>query len=507
MELWEKKGVPVEVVKGVVVPTAATFTTTLPTAFNGVYCRGAACQYRATTSKMPHMALGSGSEDDETQGAATQLEFCRGLGCPRKRGWPSNAPLDEFALNCAHLFANFGSGLKGNAFTRKAGEVHASFMTACKARVGMMEAGECPRYADVFLAALAPKIDQVTVGETKDVCTDAYFFVKSVKQAQIDLQLITVPVAHATVDVADAAGAVMLKQFSDVDAAGPCSKRGQAWHQWNLRRANHAPFIVDDVMHAPSYVQESSQGGLSNCSGTAVARPQGQTMYQIKPGSPDGQVPPIEISGTMFLHCVDQMSEITEATPQSAPLTVAKAKNWCNWQASSNRPEWDVQTCVGIAELLAFAVRTDLGSSNPVSPQQVCKSLFLATGTVHRVEQIVTSAWRKSTRGAAPTGPVPPSDKDADVKEWLDGVSRSTEAVHAKLQAQQAAIDTVNDAKKAVEKWQTEVHSMKAGPVFPDSSDFKPASNKKLQNHAFLATRVWRLPVVIASSEGAVGVQ
>jgi len=273
-------------------------------------------------------------------------------------------------------------------------------------------------------------------------------------------------------------GALMLKQDTAL-SAGPCSPRGQAWHQWNLRRSNHILLHRRPADEPVSLVQEKQV--LPNCTGTAHPRPQSSTMYQIKPATNGGRMPPIEITGTLFSHCVDQFREITEDFPQSGSLTVVKAKDWCNWQAANTHPEWSVHTCVGITQLLAFAVRENLNSMDAVPPQQVCKKLFLAAGTVHRVGQIVELAWKASTRGAMISGPIPPSPDDPEVKQWLEDSNRRTQKVRAMLQAQQNAMKAAAAAKKAVKSWKMEVHSLKAGPVFPDSSDFRPLPTQQLR--------------------------
>jgi len=333
-----------------------------------------------------------------------------------------------------------------------------------------------------FMAMLKNLRNVIMAGVKDQTHKEILGRLKSAKQAEIDLELVMLP----TEQEGDSSGSLMLKQQLTA-SAGPCSQRGQAWHRWNLRRSSHILLHGRKDDQPLSYIQEQSSGGvgqslaLPNCTGVVHPRPQSATMYQIKPVSNGGRLPPIEVSGTIFLHCVDQITEIIEAVPQSGPVTVVKAKDWCNWQAANNHPEWGVHTCVGIAQLLAFAVREDLNSMDTVAPQQICKKLFLAAGTVHRVDKIVELAWKASTRGAMITGPVPPSPDDPEVKQWLDESSKRTAKVRAMLQAQKNAIAAAAAAKKAVKSWKTEVHSLKAGPVFPDSADFQPMPNRQLR--------------------------
>lgn len=137
----------------------------------------------------------------------------------------------------------------------------------------------------------------------------------------------------------------------------------------------------------------------------------GESKYQIFPGSAALAVPPVEVGGRLFEHCVDQFSLIMMGFSQTGNKVISMTQAWCGMQAAVNdwvskvpqgRPEWTFRNCNGMINLLAFALRDDIADQNAhksLGALNVCKKLFLALGPVRRVESLVKDAWAVSVRG------------------------------------------------------------------------------------------------------------
>jgi hypothetical protein len=72
-------------------------------------------------------------------------------------------------------------------------------------------------------------------------------------------------------------------------------------------------------------------------------------------------VPPVEVSGRLFEHCVDQFSLIMMGFAQTGPQVIAMTKTWCGMQSAVNswvgkapqgRPDWSFRNCNGMVNLL-----------------------------------------------------------------------------------------------------------------------------------------------------------
>merc|ERR1719210_2393582 len=122
-------------------------------------------------------------------------------------------------------------------------------------------------------------------------------------------------------------------------------------------------------------------------------------------------MPPVTVDRGMFMHCVTRMSTVTERKPLTALKTMQKLQAWCNTALLGERPDWDVRRCTGMAELLAHTLREDLETQKTLAAEEVCKKIFLAIGSLHRVEFILKDAFTVTTRGVPPIGPqMPPAD-------------------------------------------------------------------------------------------------
>jgi len=404
-----------------------------PAALSGEYCKGGACQYRVAplTETLPPLV----TPTPLLVGGNTLSghEFCRGMGCVSAMGVPHDSALASFNVNCSHLFNDVGGGLLGSDADRSVPQVHSSFQHVCERRVGPLEAGACPTYANTLVGAVSSKVDKPTVGSTTEVCTDLYVWLISFKQAEIDLKL-----TSAALPKGSSLLAGDLNRFG-TGGVGPDSPRGRKWQQYVMQQG------------LPKYVQNPP----SDIHGKNVVK-QSSTQYQIAPGSLDGTVPPVEVSGNLFSYCTNQFSEIMLGFAQTAPATVKLTKSWCAWQASVSswvdkvqeygHPDWSHRSCSGMEILVAFALQDRLADhKGGLSSQQVCKEIFLSIDSVHRTEGIVKEAWQSSLRGPPRSGI--PSEDDSEMKSLLKETQDHARKIFQKLRGQKAAYESLN-AKK-----------------------------------------------------------
>merc|ERR1719262_396682 len=70
-------------------------------------------------------------------------------------------------------------------------DIHATTVKWCQSRVGPLEVGMCPVYANVAVMAMSDFIDAPGVaGSTGMVCAQSKMFIDQFKGAEIDLKLI-----------------------------------------------------------------------------------------------------------------------------------------------------------------------------------------------------------------------------------------------------------------------------------------------------------------------------
>jgi len=486
-----------------------------PVVMGGVYCRGGACQFRVTppttiaplTTTLPY--IGSNLK-----------EFCRGLACKVGDGLPTAPSSLDFNTKCMHLLVDVGGGIKGKPGQRSIRDVYDAWIAACKKRVGPLEVASCPTYADVFVAALAPAGDAPDIGDAEAACSAVYIYISMIKTAEVDLKLL-----EAALPKSGSLLSLSLNRLG-TGGVGPQSPRGLRFKAW-AKEHIFSDAIVQSSQDEhqgvveTSYVQRADgsrgtpcQGGFapsllqeepattppphgphqqyihnSACADGPKLVPQSQTKYQIAPGSPDGAVPPAEITGNLFNYCGAQMSEVMLGFSQTAASTVTMTRNWCRWQSSITtwvgqkeeygRPDWNRHTCDSMAQLVAFSFRDDLESPAGYTPPQVCRKLFLTIGAVHRVAALVDDAWSISMRGAAAGNAAPPSAGDAEMKKLLQAAASYSDEVFGKLRAQQQAFNDLNTAKMDVSSF--DENNIKVGtpadtepPPLPDSSSFDP---------------------------------
>jgi len=481
--------------------------TPMPAGFNGVFCRGGACQYRVAAPvptlpppvTPPPLPIGghrlSGSE------------LCRGLGCISGVGVPGDAALSAFNLNCVHLFNDVGGGLSGQDSERSIAQVHESFTNVCKKRVGILEAAACPMYANTVVGAVSPKVNSATVGGTVEVCTDTYLWLLAFKQSEIDLKL----TAAALPPKGSSLLAGDLNRFG-TGGVGAKSPRGEQWRQYASAHGvkQSPPGVVQQLSSdgsiAAALVQtpteqkdppgtdkpEDTPCGLpkyvQNPAGDVKhVVPQSATKYQIAAGSSDGAVAPVEVSGDLFTYCSKQFGEIMMGFTQTAPETVKMTKGWCAWQASVSswigkqqefgHPDWTHRTCSGMENLVSFSLQDHLGDTKTgLSAQQVCKNIFLAISAVHRTDGIVKEAWSTSLR-AAPSSGIPAAD-DGDMKKLLDNAQAYASQVFGKLRAQKAAYGKLNQQKIETSAFDIGSAKVQAPPL--DAPDLPNSANMDL---------------------------
>jgi hypothetical protein len=480
--------------------------TPLPAAFDGVYCRGGSCQYRITPPPptfapmivTPPPLPPGGNE-------LSGREFCRGLGCIPQMGWPGSPPLAVFNTNCMHLYQDILGGMYGTDLDRKVPQVYESFVAVCGKRVGPLEVGACPTYANTWAAATAAKVDQPTVGNVVEVCTDTFWWISAFKQAEIDLKLTkaALPKGYGSSLLAAA-----WNRFGS-GGEGPSSPRGLKWREYAWKHGLQQTWTMNPAMPQqldanggfggsllqtedkpsipgadspentprglPRYVQNTPFEGKQN------DIPQSKSKYQIQPGSPDGSVPPVEIDGDLFTHCANQFSEIMQGFGQTAMQTVKMTKGWCAWQASVTswvgkkdeygHPDWDSRTCTNMENFMAFIMHDSLHDfETGWSAQQICKKAFLAIGAVHRTDGLVQDAWSTSTRSGPVGGGVPAAD-DAEMNKLLQHAQEYANTIFSKLRGQKTAFDNLNGAKMDTASFNPNSMTVTPPPAEPDLPD------------------------------------
>lgn len=440
---------PLELPSGTLPPPTVN-----PAPFSGVYCRGGACKYRmqlpgGTTLPPAFMPL-----------TLADRELCRGLGCVSRAGWPINPAKTAFDMKCIHLFQVVGGGLQGQDRSRKISDVRQSFFKICQNRVEFHEAPFCGEYADVFVAALAPFVHGSSVGRVDSVCSAAFNFMALFKRAEVDLKFVAAALPKIN--------SLLAIDNSGVPKVGPNSTRGRLWCK-----------KLSLIRGGPGKKEEKGCPGGTN----GVIR--ANVMYKIAPGSDDGKMLPMEVSGNLFAYCGAQMDEITGGTRQTAAMAVQMARDWCAWQSISpttgegipeppNHPEWNSRTCTGMAALLTFSLRQELGERRTWAPQTICKKVFRAIGSVHAVDRIVANAGSVSITGLPPVGPAQPGADDAEIKTMMKDAEVRKRALVGDLEQQQQAMTALKKAKEAVANFKDPgaATNLLASLTEPDSADY-----------------------------------
>mmetsp|Transcript_48356 Transcript_48356/g.87430 ORF Transcript_48356/g.87430 Transcript_48356/m.87430 type:complete len:644 (+) Transcript_48356:98-2029(+) len=521
--------------------------TPMPSAYNGVYCRGGACQYRVpaplptTLPVTPPVPLGPGLT------LLSGREFCRGLGCLPQMGWPGDPNIAGNNLNCLHLFNDIGGGLSGKDDSRTVKDVYDSFIKACQWKVNPLEAPACPSYADVWVAAVSPSLENPSVGDVTQVCTSEHFFVAAFKQAEIDLKF-----TAAALPKGDSLLGLASNRFGS-GGLGPDSPRGRRWREWAWQHHAAGAREAGDGSSEAGSSTEGLQPLVSPRSETSFAQwgdavwvdnaapgkgvqeqppkpllpgadsdkdtprgvpryrpnppcdtshvnPQSATKYQLLPGSADGVVPPVEVSGDLYTYCADQMSEIMLGFAQTPSMIVQMTKDWCGWQASVTswtglkeeygHPDWDHRRCAGMVQFMAFALRNELkmDSKDGMSPQQVCKNVFLSINTVHRVDKMIKDAWTVTLRSSPTSAGAIPSADDEAMKELMQKTQEFADGLYSKLRGRKKAFEDLTAAKMDTAAFSTDSIQAQSPGSFIDmgetgwrSSDFAVTSAPLLQ--------------------------
>lgn len=486
-----------------------------PAEFNGVYCRGSACQYRVPP---PPVTLPPVTPFPNIPYGLNKREFCRGLSCFPMMGWPLNKKMDDFRLNCAHLFNDVAGGLSGPPHRHNVDNVKQTFINWCLQRIEPLQVGKCPGLADVAVMGVAANIGQPGVGDVLKVCEDLFNYIESVKVAEVDLKMVKSALPKA-------AGAslisIELNHFG-TGGVGPDSPRGRRFkqHMMKHRRNTLEPKIVTALLQEEK--EESGKEGKflhkssTSCkTSTRAAKedppanfddrnrglprydqnapcdsgvqyvPQSGTKYQILPGSPDGIVGPVEIDGDLFSYCQTQMAEIMLGFDQYGYKTIGLTKDWCSWQASITdwigkkgelgHPDWDFRNCNNMAGFVGYALRNlmDVG----LGAGAVCEKMFLAKGAVHKVDSLVQDAWVASLRAGPDLGLSTDVD-DAAMKEALAKAQAYAKSIYDKLRGQKEAFDNLNTAKMDTSAFDKggvkspDAANVAKGPGLPNSADF-----------------------------------
>lgn len=427
-----------------------------PAVFDGTYCRGSACKYRTPPAVVlpaaPTGLPGYGLE---------KREFCRGVSCPGApfdlMGRPNPAALDAFVLNCGHLYNDVAGGTssKGSSSSsssfKSIADVKQSFLRWCEKRVGVLEVGNCPSYADVVVMAQSPFQGQPNQGGVSEICGNTFRFVEEVKVAEIDLKLV-----DAASPPSSSSASLLLQKSRTADVAEAPDRAVPA----GAPRYDQTPPCSDSN---PKLAEEDTVSPVGSQ----------DTMYQALSGSSDGTVPPVEVKGNLYDYCKNEMSEVMMGFSQTGRATVSMTRDWCKWQGSATtwvngdegsdgkrgppprgHPDWDARRCNNMADLVAFAVRDSLDTG--LAPQEVCSKVYLALKKVHRVDQLVKDAWTQNGMRRVNMGDdVHAAESEANSQALkMKQMQDYTSSLFAKLRGQKDAFDEMNGAKKELARFE-----------------------------------------------------
>lgn len=382
--------------------------------FNGVFCRGAACQYRyvsttpeGTGVSKPVWDSDALVEKSSDSVRSNDLVFCRGLGCP-----PSGQPDPEkvqFLRKCMHLLEGYGHDLQGDDDSRLIIDVRRSFLKVCRLRVDFREAENCVDYGDVIVAALSPLVDNPTVGTAREVCATTLTFVRLFKQAEVDFRLYG-----------------RLSQAYDGDQQPAAKNASAAGGDTPKAAGNNASAAGGDV--------------------------------EIAPGSKDGVLKPVRVSQQLLTACTDKVEHATGGDNFAAVPTVKMIREWCAMQTiitsydqvkGDVHPEWTAESCAGFVQFFAFALRKDLGTQKNTTAPDVCKRLFLASGAVHGFDRLVGDALLPTTRGLPPLGLALPIG-DPDMENLAEKTKENAEGVLQTIERHSEVAEALKAAKEEV---------------------------------------------------------
>lgn len=311
------------------------------------------------------------------------------------------------------------------------------------------------------------------------VCRYLHSFVGVISQAETDLELSAAAFAGSQSTAPAAAASASLLASPGGRAArrvGPCTGNGKRWREWWLRRYGRRQGAAGALLQTGS--RQPGEEETPACERAGQGVPMQRTSYQIGPGSADGAVPPTEVRGDLFLHCRDHFDEISLGQPQPASILIQMARTWCGVQGTvpdpddpdgfPRHPDWDFHACAGMGQLLALALREDF-SNTAVGSLYVCKKLFLASGTLHRVDHMMREAWTMAGRSPGSSGLAPPSEDDPEQLALAKAARLRAQDVTDRLRRAKQAQQAVADAQAQVDGWEggQDLATTAPGPTDP----------------------------------------
>lgn len=430
--------------------------------FDGMYCRGGACQYRTgapppTISPTPPVPIIYPNSN---------REFCRGVSCTPGMGVPENPVLNKFVFDCSHLYQDVGK-VAGTPGSRTIADAKESFYSWCKTRFPPPLIGNCEGLGDVIVMAMHARANSANIGGAKEICTDLFLFLGGMNQAKVDLKLMpgAFPQPPAFVMKATRLAKVFLPSNLDEDV-GPHTARGKAWllelkklHKLGtvslygpgvtaarpVFKPGDASLLATktklDPPHTPDYTQAPA------CVHGVV---KGAYKYQI-----DQNVPPTEVDGPLYEFCTNEMSEIMGGFAQTGDMVTTMAKDWCNWQSSvtswvgeadqTGHPEWDFRRCNQMSSFLAFAVHNDLNTG--LGAADVCNRVFLVMGAMDWHQGQIDNAWALGPARVIDAPGLTSAVDDEAAKKLMKAAQDYANTMYSKLRGQKEMYNDLNSAK------------------------------------------------------------
>jgi hypothetical protein len=419
--------------------------------FDGMYCRGGACQYRTgappplvePTPLVPAVYPRSSSE------------FCRGLTCLPGMGAPADTAAGGFMINCLRLYIDIGGGMVGQDGARTIADAKASFFKWCTLKFPPPLIGACNGLGEVVVMSLRGSVQSGDVGDASSVCYATYLFIGAARQAEIDLRLLreTLPKMPSLVQeyVSAHKGWLPSSLAQGGGDLGPMSPRGKAWRAFVLERRRHLvppqqiPALLQTTLD-PAFKPDYDQSPPCLLGAATPHATKIMLNYAI---------PPAEVDQDLYEFCAGTFAEIMMGFGQTGEMVITMIGDWCSWQSSVSdwvgrhdelgHPDWDFRRCQGMQDLVSYALRNDFASA--LGPKDVCTKVYLAMGDIEWMAGAVDDAWAGPALRNAPAVALSTASNTDAMKKLMKDAAAYADKVFSKLRKQKDMYEDLNGAK------------------------------------------------------------
>lgn len=419
--------------------------------FDGMYCRGGACQYR--TGQPPPLI--SPTPLVPAIYPRSSYEFCRGLACLPGMGTPADTSAAGFTMNCLHLYIDVGGGLVGQDGARTIADAKASFYKWCTGKFPPHLIGACEGLGEVVVMALRGSAQSSDVGGANDICYATYLLIGASRQAEIDLRLLreTLPKMPSLVQEYVTAHKGWLPSALAVGGGdlGPTSPRGRAWKAFVMETHRDTPGLARQM---PALLQATLDPAFKpdydQSPPCLLPTASHATKIQI-----NNAIPPAEVDQDLYEFCAGTFAEIMMGFGQTGEMVITMVGDWCGWQSSVSdwvgrhdelgHPDWDFRRCQGMQDLVSYALRNDLSAG--LGPKDVCAKVYLAMGDIEWMANAVDTAWTGPALRQPPAVALSSASNGEAMKQLMKDAAAYADKIFSKLNKQKDMYDNLNSVK------------------------------------------------------------